>query len=289
MKKYFFLIFVLLFLVSCLNDKKKSTLSQESKEQIQEQSSEANAEPKEISQEAVLDGSLYGDFVMELKVEGESVEGEDYWLLNPEDGKLKLTGTLESDGHLELVQFNYEKRVIGHFDGYYGKKTGYNGIYADTKGEKTPFSMSVKKVRDLAGDGDGRGFLAELPKGSLASNISDEEERSPEPNTSDEILKSAARMPTFPNGDAALNSFINKNLRYPRTAKENGVQGKVLVQFVVEKDGHVGEVKIARGIDTDLDNEAVRVCKMLPRFNPGLNADGTPVRVWYTLPVYFKL
>ena len=116
------------------------------------------------------------------------------------------------------------------------------------------------------------------------------EEKKPEPKPKEEeVFKSAAHMPSFPGGDAALMSFINKNIRYPQVAQDNGVQGKVIVQFVVEKNGKVGEVKVARGVDKDLDKEAVRVCKMLPAFSPGRNAVGDPVRVWYTLPVTFKL
>ena len=116
------------------------------------------------------------------------------------------------------------------------------------------------------------------------------EEPKPEPKPKEEeVFKSAAHMPSFPGGDAALMSFINKNIKYPQVAQDNGVQGKVIVQFVVEKNGKVGEVKVARGVDKDLDREAVRVCKMLPAFSPGRNAVGDPVRVWYTLPVQFKL
>lgn len=116
------------------------------------------------------------------------------------------------------------------------------------------------------------------------------EEPKPEPKPKEEeVFKSAAHMPSFPGGDAALMSHINKNIRYPQVAQDNGVQGKVIVQFVVEKDGRVGEVKVARGVDKDLDREAVRVCKTLPKFSPGRNAVGDPVRVWYTLPITFKL
>ena len=116
------------------------------------------------------------------------------------------------------------------------------------------------------------------------------EDPKPEPKPKEEeVFKSAAHMPSFPGGDAALMSFINKNIKYPQVAQDNGVQGKVIVQFVVEKNGKVGEVKVARGVDKDLDREAVRVCKMLPAFSPGRNAVGDPVRVWYTLPVQFKL
>ena len=84
-------------------------------------------------------------------------------------------------------------------------------------------------------------------------------------------------------------NIIRQNLRYPAAAADNGVQGKVIVQFVVEKNGRVGEVKVARSVDPALDREAVRVCKMLPAFSPGRNAVGDPVRVWYTLPITFKL
>jgi protein TonB len=116
------------------------------------------------------------------------------------------------------------------------------------------------------------------------------EEKKPEPKPQvEEVFKSAAHMPSFPGGDAALMSHINKNIRYPQVAQDNGVQGKVIVQFVVEKDGRVGDVKVARGVDKDLDREAVRVCKTLPKFSPGRNAVGDPVRVWYTLPITFKL
>ena len=102
----------------------------------------------------------------------------------------------------------------------------------------------------------------------------------------EQVFKTAAHMPSFPGGDAALMNFISKNIRYPH---ETCAQGKVIVQFVVEKDGKVGEVKVARGVDPYLDKEAVRVCKMLPALTPGRNAVGEPVRVWYTLPIIFKL
>lgn len=110
----------------------------------------------------------------------------------------------------------------------------------------------------------------------------------PKPNT-EEIYTSAYQMPSFPGGDAALMKYISKNIRYPQMAKENGIQGKVVVQMVIMKNGKIGEVKVARSVDRDLDREAVRVCKSLPPFSPGCNANGDPVNVWYTLPVTFKL
>ena len=97
-------------------------------------------------------------------------------------------------------------------------------------------------------------------------------------------------VPVFPGGEAALMKFINENLRYPAAAIENGIQGRVVVQFVVKKDGSVGDVKVIRGIDPTLDQEAIRVCKTLPKFIPGKRYDnGEPVDVWFTIPVIFKL
>ena len=104
----------------------------------------------------------------------------------------------------------------------------------------------------------------------------------------EEVFRSVEQMPQFPGGEAALMKYLQSHINYPPMAAENNVQGKVVVQFVVEKDGKVGEVKVVRSVDKDLDREAVRVCKSLPKFTQG-RQNGQPVRVWYTLPVQFKL
>lgn len=105
----------------------------------------------------------------------------------------------------------------------------------------------------------------------------------------DGIFNSCAQMPHFPGGDGALMRFINENLKYPPEALKNKIEGKVIIQFVVTKTGKVGQVRVARAVNRDLDREAIRLCKMLPDFTPGRNALGEPVSVWYTLPVSFKL
>lgn len=105
----------------------------------------------------------------------------------------------------------------------------------------------------------------------------------------EEIFRNAAVNPEYPGGPDALIAFINKNINYPQTAQDNGIQGKVVVQFVIEKDGSVGLMGVARSVDPELDKEAMRVCKMLNDFTPGRNTDGEPVRVWYKLPIIFKL
>ena len=102
------------------------------------------------------------------------------------------------------------------------------------------------------------------------------------------VFQAVEQMPQFPGGEAALMKYLQSHINYPPMAAENNIQGKVIVQFIVDKTGKVSEVKIARSVDKDLDKEAVRVCKSLPKFVPG-RQNGQPVSVWYTLPVSFKL
>ena len=103
-----------------------------------------------------------------------------------------------------------------------------------------------------------------------------------------QVFHSVEQMPQFPGGEAALMKYLQSHINYPPMAVENGVQGRVVVQFVVDKTGKVGEVVVVRNVDKDLDKEAVRVCKSLPKFTPG-RQNGQAVAVWYTLPVTFKL
>lgn len=102
------------------------------------------------------------------------------------------------------------------------------------------------------------------------------------------IYNQADQRPQFPGGEAALLKYISDNLKYPSKAAENMIQGRVVVQFVVTKTGSIGDVKILRGKDPDLDKEAIRVVKTLPKFAPG-KIHGIPVDVWYTVPVSFRL
>ena len=113
------------------------------------------------------------------------------------------------------------------------------------------------------------------------------EEKKPEP-VKEEVFRAVEQMPRFPGGEPALMKFLSTHINYPTMAMENNVQGRVVVQFVVTKTGKIGEVKVVRSVDRDLDKEAVRVCKTLPDFIPG-KMNGQAVNVWYTLPVMFKL
>ncbi len=108
------------------------------------------------------------------------------------------------------------------------------------------------------------------------------------PVEDNKVFTAVEQMPQFPGGEAALMKYISDHLKYPPVAMENNIQGRVVIQFVVTKTGKIGEVKVARSKDPDLDKEAVRVVKTLPDFIPG-KMNGQSVNVWYTLPITFKL
>jgi len=95
-------------------------------------------------------------------------------------------------------------------------------------------------------------------------------------------------MPVFPGGDAALLKFIADSTHYPKDAKEKGIQGKVLARFMVKKDGSVSDVSIMQKASPSLDNEAIRVVKLLPKFTPG-KLNGKTVPVWFMVPINFTL
>ncbi|GAP68410.1 TonB family C-terminal domain [Bacteroidales bacterium 6E] len=95
-------------------------------------------------------------------------------------------------------------------------------------------------------------------------------------------------MPEFPGGEAALRRFIANAIKYPQIAQENGIQGRVYIQFVVDRDGSVTQASVARGVDPSLDKEALRVVNSLPKWKPGMQR-GKPVKVSYTVPINFQL
>lgn len=110
----------------------------------------------------------------------------------------------------------------------------------------------------------------------------------PPPVKKEAIYKVADAMPQFPGGDEARTLYMMKNIKYPKAAREKGIQGTVYVSFVVEKNGIIGEAKVAKGIGYSCDEEALRVVKAMPNWIPGSDK-GKPVRVQFTMPIKFKL
>ena len=137
--------------------------------------------------------------------------------------------------------------------------------------------------------------MCDSVQSSDCENVYDmeESEESPAYQDSDDsscnqVYTAVEQMPQFPGGEAELMKYISNNIKYPTMAMENNIQGRVVVQFVVTKTGKIGEVKVVRSKDPDLDKEAVRIVKSLPNFIPG-KMNGQAVSVWYTLPITFKL
>jgi len=102
------------------------------------------------------------------------------------------------------------------------------------------------------------------------------------------VFTSVEQVPGFPGGITAFGQFLAKNLRYPADSRKKGIQGRVIITFVVEKDGSITDVRIARGIAADIDQEAIRVLELSPKWVPGIQ-NGYPVRVAYTVPISFTL
>jgi len=134
-------------------------------------------------------------------------------------------------------------------------------------------------TKDLEGDSTG-GYLV----------INDNEEVVPivKPNKSDEEFRWVEEMPSYPGGNEALISFMSNNIVYPEIAKRAGVKGKVLISFIVERDGSLSEIKIIKGIGAGCDEEAVRVLKLAGKWMPG-KQNGNAVRVNMVIPVVFTL
>ena len=110
----------------------------------------------------------------------------------------------------------------------------------------------------------------------------------PKPEVATKVFDVVEEMPSFPGGQGALMQYLASNIKYPVVAQENGVQGRVIVSFVVERAGSISDVKVARSVDPSLDREAQRVVKSMPRWSPG-KQNGSTVRVKYTVPVVFRL
>lgn len=110
----------------------------------------------------------------------------------------------------------------------------------------------------------------------------------PAEEVSNKVFTVVEQMPSFPGGMGALNAYLHNNVRYPTVAQENGVQGRVVISFVVERDGSITDVQVARSVDPSLDKEAVRVINSMPKWQPG-KQNGSSVRVKYNVPVNFKL
>ena len=122
----------------------------------------------------------------------------------------------------------------------------------------------------------------------LGIGIYESEDRKQLGEVEAKVFTYVEQMPVFPGGEAALQKYIHEHLKYPTVSLEEGTQGTVMLRFVVNENGSVGEIQILKSLDTYCDREAKRVVQSLPRFTPGLQ-QGKPVKVWFQLPVRFEI
>ncbi|MBR4811141.1 MAG: energy transducer TonB [Bacteroidaceae bacterium] len=138
---------------------------------------------------------------------------------------------------------------------------------------------------------------ADIEEDIMASNEDNDEwvdidsydivEVEPEPEE-EEVFMVVEDQPEFPGGTAALLEYLRKNIKYPAICRENNIQGRVIVSFVVNKDGGIVDPEVIKGVNPSLDKEALRVISTMPKWKPGYQR-GKPVRVKYTVPVNFRL
>jgi len=145
-----------------------------------------------------------------------------------------------------------------------------------TQEELTKTEVNIS-VADIKGTDEVNGVdIAELNKMTVGED------------TATTVYQSVEQMPSFPGGDGAMLKYLHKAVTYPPIAQENNIQGKVFVNFVVDRDGSISNVKILRAVDPSLDKEAMRVVKSMPKWIPG-KQNGQAVRVSYTVPINFVL
>ncbi|MBO5988238.1 MAG: energy transducer TonB [Paludibacteraceae bacterium] len=129
-------------------------------------------------------------------------------------------------------------------------------------------------------------LMAESKDGSLSVDICAPE--SEDDSSEDDLYINVDKRATFPGGHIKMAAFIKENIKYPEFAADNGVQGRVIVNFVVDKDGSISDIKVVRGVHPSLDAEAVRVVKLMPKWQPA-ERGGKPVRTKYMLPLSFRI
>ena len=218
--------------------------------------------------------SLDGGKIIIFEQPGDVMDARSYKVLNaPERGLALALGC--SNEHLDL----YDGLPVLLFE---EGKYFYDGEIVRASYGKEPRLIGVLKYEEGT-------IPVTIPVVSFVDKqISKSNESIPSDPGDTKIYEVVDEMPSFPGGMGPLMSWLSQNIKYPVIAAGNGVQGRVMTQFVVEKDGSINDVKVVKSVDPSLDKEAVRVVKSMPRWIPGKH-NGLAVRVSYTFPVTFKL
>jgi len=150
--------------------------------------------------------------------------------------------------------------------------------FARPEVQKTSEELSAVKVNDLATN----------VQASSEKNVAEVPAPAGILQQPDSIFETVEEMPMYPGGEMAMMELLRDNVQYPAEAKAKGIQGRVVVQFVIDKDGSVTDAEVVRSVDPQLDAEALRVVGMMPKWTPA-KQKGKPVRVRFTLPIQYRL
>ncbi len=203
-----------------------------------------------------------------------------------ESGKITNVKALNTMSDL----FNEEGvKIISSFNDEIEAEPGLYTIFLsfqiqDSKGQKLDATQGLGPIKNFIGEVL---IVAYPPSNTSLNEVAVQGEVSKEDNN-DQVFTNVDYLPSFPGGLEAFGKFLSGNIKYPKTAKVNNIQGRVYCNFVVEKDGSLRDIKVVRGIGGGCDEEAVRVLAISPKWNPGLR-NGEKVRVSYTIPVFFQL
>lgn len=195
-------------------------------------------------------------------------------LIEPYANNLSIIRNI--DGKLQYTDFNMTNRLLLFTEQI---KALTDSIAVKNKWKDEQLAIIDKKALDEKAQMKANKNVILKAKEIIA------EER---PNDKERPLDIAEVMPSFPGGDVELIKWLSKNIKYPAIAEENGVQGRVMVKFAVDKDGSIYDPKVLRSVDPSLDKEALRVIRAMPRWIPA-KINGQPVAVYFTLPVTFQL
>lgn len=201
----------------------------------------------------------------------------------PQDNRtLSDGGVYHSFSYDGTYAFIYSEKHCGFYFVPVELRDGFKTMVPNLqKTNTTLFWERVKKVR-----ADIDAFWNRLD--SLESNeVPDTVIQYNQPE-SDRVFSVVEQMPSFPGGMGAMMQYLSSNIKYPKEAEKKGIQGRVLLSFIVQTDGSITDVRISKSVDPSLDKEAIRVVKSMPKWIPG-RQNGEPVRVKYTFPVTFRL
>ncbi len=230
-----------------------------------------------------INAQYFVDDVFRLVAEKEYDEKGKKIVYNSKETKKEIQRAVTEGRVVKIAEVTKDDRIV------HWQVTGDGRIrakYIAKDGERVDWLVEKDGIVNAKEQAkDGWSLLEQIPEANKHEVIVAKEVNSYETEKPFDIV---AQMPTFPGGDGKLMEWLSRNIKYPAVAEEARVQGRVIVRFVIGKDGTISDVSIVRSVDPALDKEALRVVKAMPRWIPG-KQNGVPVPVWFSLPVTFQL